>query len=132
MITVVPSTIKTDPAALAEISRRVHAAHDRGEKRIGVRKIMEQVRADLKVSVNNNDQTQITDYLIAECPALADKITTRARGTRGKNKTARTDLAKIVALLEQRPGLTIEAIQVSAGGKSATIPLAALASLLAA
>jgi len=89
----------THPTALAEIERRILAQHAAGATRISVRATMEAVRRDLRVTVNNNDQTAITDDLLRRHPGLP--IETRARGVRGKNRPARarTDLAAITDVL---------------------------------
>jgi hypothetical protein len=85
-----PAEITTDPIALAEIERRCVDAWQGGAKRVSVRKVMESVRADLRLSVNNNDQTAITDRLRAAHPGIPIEV--RDRGNRGKNKpkTGRT------------------------------------------
>lgn len=72
----------------AHIRKLALQAYKRGESKIGVRKLIEQTRSDLKVQVNNTDLVLFSDRLRAEHPELAQLIEVRGRGPRGKNKTS--------------------------------------------
>lgn len=120
-------TYTTDPAAYPEIERRVIAqylamSHQGRRGRISVRAIMEEVRRDLKIKVNNSDQTAITDRLLASNANLP--IETRVRGTRGKNRI-HPDVAVVASCL--KTGVAIESVTFSSrSGQRLTVPIAKL------
>jgi hypothetical protein len=82
--------MKTKPQVTPEIFDFIYAqAKDeiaRGNRRVSVRKLLEQARAHFKVPINNNCAPDVADRLITCHPDWAKLIETRARNRRGKNK----------------------------------------------
>lgn len=65
----------------SEILRRALYAVGRGERRIGVKAIAEQVRADLHLQINNTLVALIAREMHDTAPALRDLIELRERST---------------------------------------------------
>lgn len=63
----------------AEVRARALAAASAGDRRIGVKAIVEAVRADLKVKVNNSATALMARELYEQHPALRDLIELRQR-----------------------------------------------------
>ncbi len=71
--------------------------------------IIEEVRAELLLQVNNSDKTKLADDLRARYPHLRELIEVRARGHRGANKAKNDDLVAIGKVVEEsaRRGFTL-------------------------
>jgi hypothetical protein len=67
------------PELFAEIERRVLACARRGDRRIEVNRIVSEVRADLKVKLDNSARAPLADELVARHGFLDGKIERRRR-----------------------------------------------------
>lgn len=78
----------TDLRALPLIEQRALALAAGGAERISIKTLIEYVRAETKLTINNSESSFIVDELVARNPHLEPLIERRARGRRGPNKPA--------------------------------------------